>query len=150
MRFERFRQTNTVVLDRCSQGVLDLASGAEIALILQGSQQVLGQLESERGDAAICGCDCDGGELILRHDTEANPDTGLRIFQLLLQAFGEGLVALAGDDSQGVRIETLYASASLVHAKAQAASDRLPPLAFGAELTQGADLEDVWVVPALA
>ena len=83
---------------------------------------------------------------MLLHDAEA--DAGV-VLDLLLQVLGELLVALGGDDGQRVDLEAAQALAVLVDAEAQAAADGLAALALGAHLAQGADLEDVGVVPAL-
>ena len=89
----------------------------------------------------------DGGELVLFHDAEA--DAGV-VLDLLLEVLGELLVAFGGDDRERVDVEAAQAFALLVHAQTQAAADGLPALALGAHLAEGANLEDVRVVPALA
>ena len=89
----------------------------------------------------------DGGELVLLHDAEA--DAGI-VLDLLLEVLGELLVAFGGDDGQRVDVEAAQALALLVDAETQAAADGLAALALGAHLAQGANLEDVRVVPALA
>ena len=63
---------------------------------------------------------------------------------------GELLVAFCGDDGERVDVEAAHPFALLVHAETQAAADRLAALALGAHLAQGADLEDVRIVPAFA
>ena len=80
---------------------------------------------------------------------DAEADAGV-LLDLLLKVLGELLVALRGDDRQRVDVKAAQPFALLVHAKPQAAADRLAALPFGAHLAQGADLEDVRVVPALA
>ena len=72
------------------------------------------------------------------------------LLDLLLEVLGELLVAFGGDDGERVDVEAPEAFALLVHAETQAAPDRLPALALGAHLADGANLEDVRVVPALA
>ena len=84
---------------------------------------------------------------MLLHDAEADAGVGL---DLLLEVLGELLVALGGDDGERVDLEAAQALALLVDAETQAAADGLAALALGAHLAQGANLEDVRVVPALA
>src|SRR5438477_7858467 len=72
------------------------------------------------------------------------------VFDLLLQVLGKLLVALGGNYREGVDVEAAQPRALLVHAQAQAAPDSLPPLLLAAHLTQGANLEHIRVVPALA
>ena len=88
----------------------------------------------------------DGGELVLLDDAEA--DAGV-LLDLLLEVLGELLVALGGDDGQRIDVEAAETLALLVDAESQPAADRLPPLALRAHLAEGADLEDVGIVPAL-
>ena len=89
----------------------------------------------------------DGGELVLFHDAKA--DAGV-FLDFLLQILGELLVAFRGDDGERVDVEAPQPFALLVDAQAQAAADGLAALALGAHLAQGANLEDVRVVPAFA
>ncbi len=62
----------------------------------------------------------------------------------------EGLEGLVGDDGEAVDLLVVDALAGLVDGKAEAAADHLAPLGFGPRFAQGADLEDVRVVPAFA
>ena len=102
-------------------------------------------LEAQRRRRAVRVGHRDGGELVLLDDAEA--DAGV-LLDLLLQVLGELLVALGRDHGQRVDLEAAQPLALLVHAQAQAAADGLAPLALGADVAQGADLEDVGVVPA--
>ena len=90
----------------------------------------------------------DGGELVLLHDAEA--DAGI-LFDFLLKILGELLIAFRGDDGECVDVEATkpFARAG-IHAETQAAPDGLAAFAFGAHLAEGANLEDVRIVPALA
>ena len=72
------------------------------------------------------------------------------VLDFLLEVLGELLVALGGDDRQGVDVESPQAFSLLVDAEPQAASDGLAAFALGAHFAEGANLEDVRVVPALA
>ncbi len=67
---------------------------------------------------------------------------------LALQRGGVGLVALVGDHREDVDFVVEDALALLVDRQAQAAPDLLALLHLGDGLVEGADLEDVGVVPA--
>ena len=109
--------------------------------------QHLRLLEAQRRGLAVRAGDGDAGELVLLHDAEANAGV---VLDLLLQVLGELLVALGGDHGQRVDLEAAQALAVLVHAQAQAAADGLAALALGPHVAQGANLEDVRIVPAFA
>ena len=75
--------------------------------------------------------------------------------QFALQAFGETVIAFAGNDSQDVDVMhivaqniRIHAFAVLVDAQTQAAANLLPFADFTAALFQGADLEHVRVIPS--
>ena len=67
-----------------------------------------------------------------------------------MEFFGVFRVALAGDDGEGVGLESADALAGLVDAEAEAAPEGLAALGLGVHVAQGADLEDVGIVPAFA
>src|SRR6185437_15441247 len=69
---------------------------------------------------------------------------------LCLQLTGEILIALVGNYRQPVHLPIPHTLAVLVHGKAQTAPDLLALLDVRAGFGQGANLEYVWIVPALA
>ena len=104
-------------------------------------------VEAQRCGLAVRAGGSDSSELVRFHDAEA--DAGV-VLDLLLKLLGELFVAFGRDHGQRVDLEAAQALAVLVHAKAQTTSDRLASLLLGSHLPQGADLEDVRVVPAFA
>ena len=92
------------------------------------------------------GCDGNSGELVSLDNAKTDPRI---LLDFLLQILGELFVALHRHHSECVDLEAADALALLIDAQAQAAADRLPALALGAYLAQGADLKDVGVVPTL-
>ena len=80
-------------------------------------------------------------------------DLDTRVLVLLLERISELLVRLVRHHSQRRNAtigHTLVAALALRDRQAQATPKRLAPLRFSTHLAQGADLEDVRVVPALA
>ena len=78
-------------------------------------------------------------------------------FNIRLQVRNEGLVALAGNNRQGVDFMHavtaalhIHTVAVLVDTKAQATTDFLPLCGIAVRMLQSADLEHIRVVPALA
>ena len=78
------------------------------------------------------------------------------ILDIGLKVRNESLVALAGDDGQHIDIVDtvaagllIHAVALLVNAQAQAAAHLLPFSGLAVRVLQGADLEDIGIVPAL-
>ena len=67
-----------------------------------------------------------------------------------MQVFGKLLVAFPGDDGEGVEFKALLPFPLLIDAEAQAAADGLSPGRLAGNVAQGADLEYVGIVPALA
>ena len=63
------------------------------------------------------------------------------------QLLGELLITFEGDNSKRIDLEAMQPIAVLVHAQAQAATNSLPALAFGLDIAQGADLENIRVIP---
>ena len=104
-------------------------------------------VEAQRRGLAVGAGGGDSGELVRLHDAEA--DAGF-VLDLLLEFLGELFVAFGRDHGQRVDLEAAQALAVLVHAEAQATSDRLAPLLLGSHLAQCADLKDVRIVPAFA
>ena len=147
LSLERLRQLQRVLLERLPQVVLDLAPGVHVARFLEVRPD---GLRLRQRPAPWCAPavidDRDGGELVLLHDAEADARVGL---DLLLEIFGKLLIALGGDDRQRVHVETAQPIPLLIHAEPQAAPDGLPALSLGAHFAEGANLEDVRVVPAL-
>ena len=72
------------------------------------------------------------------------------LLHLVLQLLRELLEALARHHREPVDQRVKAPLAILAHRQTQAAPDRLPPLALGADLAQCANLENVRVVPSLA
>ena len=70
------------------------------------------------------------------------------VFDLLLEVLGKLLIALGGDDRERVHVESTQPIPLLVHAEPQAASDGLAAFTLRAHFAEGANLEDVRVVPA--
>ena len=77
-------------------------------------------------------------------------------FNIRLQVCNEGLVALAGNNGQGVDfMHTVPAAlhihtvAVLIDAKTQTATDFLPLCGIAVRMFQGTDLEHIRVIPAL-
>ena len=126
--------------------VLHLAPGVHVARFLEVRPDGLRLRDAQRRGVPGRIDDRDGGELVLLHDAEADARVGL---DFLLEVLGKLLIALGGDDRQRVHVESAQALALLVHAEPQAAPDGLAALALGAHFAQGANLEDVRVVPAL-
>ena len=86
-----------------------------------------------------------GGKLVRLHDAEA--DAGV-FLDFLLQVLGKLFVVFRGHHSQGVDLEAAYPLTILIDAQAQATANGLAALALGLNVTQGANLEHVGVVPA--
>ena len=93
--------------------------------------------DTQRGGAAQRVDDRDQGELLPLDNAETNAGVGL---DFLLQALGELLVALGGDDREDVDLGVPHAVARLVDTEPQAAADGLPALDLGAHLPQG----EIW------
>jgi len=85
-----------------------------------------------------------------QNQSDSLTSTACHVFDLLLEVLSELLIALSGHHGERVHVKPAQAFALLVHAEPQAAPDGLAALALGAHLAQGADLEDVRVVPAFA
>ncbi len=134
-------------LSAFAQRVLHLALGVHVARFLEVRPDGFRLRHAQRRGPPGFVRHRDGGELVLLHDAEADAGVGL---DLLLEVLGELLVALGGDDGQRVDVEAAQPFALLVDAQPQAAPDGLAAFPLGAHLAEGANLEDVRVVPALA
>jgi hypothetical protein len=100
---------------------------------------------------AVFGLDHDRGKLMRLDDTEL--DAGV-LLDLALEVLREILVAFRRNDGEGVDLVAANAPSffrPVAHnGQTKPATDGLPTLAFGAHVAQGANLEDVGVVPAFA
>src|SRR5207253_982928 len=97
-----------------------------------------------RGRAVGVG-DRHGGKLVLLDNSKSQARV---LLDLLLQMLGKFLIAFGGYDRERVHVEAALSVAVLIDAEPQAAADRLPPLALRPHFAQGANLEDVGIVPA--
>src|ERR1035438_5875022 len=109
--------------------------------------QDLRLVEAQRRGPAVSSRDADSGELVRLHDAEADPGF---VLDLLLELVGKLFVAFSRDHRQGVDLEAAETLAVLVNAEAQAAPDGLATLLFRRHFPEGANLEDVRIVPAFA
>ena len=146
-RLELFRQGHTVAVERFPQRIQGSSLAVHIALRDQMVPEPLRRLDAERPGFAVLALDDEGRERVPLHQAEADPRF---LLDLPLQVLGELLVALAGDDGQGVHLESALPLAGLVDAEAQAPADGLPAFPLRRYVPQGADLEHVGVVPAFA
>src|SRR5699024_2140098 len=85
------------------------------------------------------------GELTLPHDTYLHPCLCI----VLLQILGELLVGFISDDGQLCNPTITNAFTFIVHRQPEPAADGLAAFCLSSNFTQGAYLEDVWVIPAL-